>query len=212
MSGQGFSPDPISILFHLLDHKLKEEGLEIAREQLKLNYLRDERDAAKLRLYQERNAMEWVRFEQAQIQYVFELFNTMPKEQMAFTLRSGSLDNSFAYLMQWLIFGNTPEGWNAERFATLIGDCDFLLWSSSLRFAKITSPFSIDESERNELETTGVLVNQKKRNLIEAYITGDVLDKLNLIEFEINNLNQNTQNFFRIFYKRAEDLFDKDLK
>lgn len=186
MSGQRFSPDPISILFHLLDHKMKEEGVEIAREQLKLNYLRDERDAAKLRLYQERNAMEWVRFEQAQIQYVFELFNTMPKEQMAFTLRSGSLDNSFAYLMQWLVFGDTPEGWNAEKFSILIRKCEIL--RSSILFNDNPTLFSIDTKARNQLLATIVFVNQQKRNLIEAYISGNVLGELNLMESKINNL------------------------
>jgi hypothetical protein len=119
MSGQGFGLDPVSIFFHILDHQLKESQLEVAREQLRIAYQRDGRDAKKLELYIERNQIEWCKFEQAQISYVFRLFNTMPKDEMAFTLRSTNTDSAFAYLVHWLTVGSNPEGWNAERLAVL---------------------------------------------------------------------------------------------
>ncbi|TAE34487.1 MAG: hypothetical protein EAY65_02355 [Alphaproteobacteria bacterium] len=106
--------DPTTLLFHLIDHQLKEESLQLSREQLAISkqqltlaYQRMGMDAEKLRLYQERNAMEWERFEQQQSSYVYDLFKVYDDEKRAFTLRYFTEEKAFTYLMVWLVTSRT---------------------------------------------------------------------------------------------------------
>lgn len=123
--------NPVSVLFEVMDHHIKLEQLEVSQEQLQvartqllLAYNRDGRDAEKLRLYQERNHMEWIRFEQQQIDYVYKLFTNQDVDYVSFTLRSMNLETAYYYLLHWLIVGKKLPEVNIGVFALVFDASD----------------------------------------------------------------------------------------